>query len=93
MSDVEAHESLPAGASRPVFQARLRILAMVLLVLGALAGAWAGVFLYIGATAIEMGGIATIFGIGLAIIAVVLLSAGGIAALIGAAIKWRNARH
>jgi hypothetical protein len=60
------------------------------LILGLIAGAGAGVLLYVGATAIEMGGIATGVGMLAAAIATVLLVASGVEQLL--AIMRRRSR-
>lgn len=91
MPDMSAHESRPAAGSRPIFQASPRNPAMSLFILGAIAGAGAALLLYSGVNAIDMGGIAVLFGIGLALVAIFLLVASGVFYLLRSAFERRNA--
>jgi len=93
MPDTSAQESRPAAGSPPIFQAVPSNPAMSLFVLGAVAGAGAALLLFLGATAIDMGGIAIIFGMGLALIAILLLIASGVVHLLRSTVERRNGRR
>ena len=78
--------------SRPAFQAAPPNPAMILLILGLIAGAGAGLLFLVGATAMEMGGVAIMGGIAAAVIATILVVASGLVMLVTGAVRWLRLR-
>lgn len=93
MSDARAHEVPLAANPRPSSEVALRNAIVILMVFATSSAMFAGLFLYTGATAIEMGGIATFFGMLEGLVAIVLLVASAVVYLILSAIRRRNGVH
>jgi len=93
VSDARAHEVPLAANPRPSSEVALRNAIVILMVFATSSAMFAGLFLYTGATAIEMGGIATFFGMLEGLVAIVLLVASAVVYLILSAIRRRNGVH
>lgn len=93
MLDTPAHEVPLAASSRPSSEIALHNVIVILMVFATASAVFAGLFLYTGATAIEMGGITTFFGMLAALAAIVLLVESAVLYLILSAIRRRNRVH
>ncbi len=93
MPDTPAHEVPLVASSRPSSEVALRNAIVILMVFATSSAVFAGLFLYTGATAIEMGGIATFFGMLGGLVAIVLLVASAVVYLILSVIRRRNGVH